>query len=201
MNPDSPLRQLNYQEVSDAVDRTDISTLLDKQPPANTPAPVQQDAVTRPVVVNTQLPDAHDPLYLARVLDIQRQQEMAATGRHIPDWARPTPPPQQPTAVPTWVWKYSAIAISSGIFTGLAGWGVGQTAAWAPYLEDLAYAVASVIVAGTAALTVAGAIVSKILSGIRARLERPHITVTHNVTTRGFLARGNSSSYFDNRRR
>lgn len=83
-----------------------------------------------------------DELYMARVWALIRREEAARNG----GWptsettqAAPTVPlpSTQGPGVPGWVWKYSALALSSGGFVALAGYGVGAAAPGLAHIDDI----------------------------------------------------------------
>ncbi|WJY37906.1 hypothetical protein QT196_11745 [Streptomyces sp. P9-2B-2] len=190
-----PLTPLSYTEISEALDHTDICRLLDDDTTrlltaSNTPA------VPRPrPTPETESPrPAAEPVDLAAIWQHIREEEhrpdhTAPTSPQPPAWTRSAPPAAP--AVPAWVWRYSALALSTGGAVGLAGWGIGQTAAWGPYLEPALYTLAVIAVGGAACAMAAASLLGKVISAIRARLERPHIT--QHITATGFLGRANGT--------
>ncbi|MEV5198070.1 hypothetical protein [Streptomyces sp. NPDC053720] len=114
-----------------------------------------------------------DELYMARVWSLIRREEETLTGTAptgTPASApaaftgRTAPAPQTPraaTGVPGWVWQYSALALSSGGFIALAGYGIGAAAPGLDAIDDilaaLGQAVMSIaVLAALAALLLAG---------------------------------------------
>ncbi|MFJ7196118.1 MULTISPECIES: hypothetical protein [unclassified Streptomyces] len=115
-----------------------------------------------------------DELYMARVWSLIRREEETRTGQATPTstpasvpaafTGRTAPAPQQAPAragVPGWVWQYSALALSSGGFIALAGYGIGAAAPGLAAIDDilaaLGQAVMSVaVLAVLAALLLAG---------------------------------------------
>ncbi|GAA5615265.1 hypothetical protein CP981_17560 [Streptomyces platensis] len=193
-----PLTPLSYTEISQALDHTDICRLLDADTTrlltaSNTPAvPRPRPA---PELADTQTASARpaaDPADLAAIWQHIREEEHRRAAQFSPPppaWARPAPPAAP--AVPAWVWRYSALALSTGGAVGLAGWGIGQTAAWGPYLEPALYTLAVIAAGGAACAMAAASLLGKVISAIRARLERPHIT--QHITATGFLGRANGT--------
>ncbi|WP_332010734.1 hypothetical protein [Streptomyces uncialis] len=110
---------------------------------------------------NTALLLADDD-YLARVHDLARREEaLAHLGAHrervltpipVPAPARLLPAPAAPQRVPAFVWKYSALALSTGGGVALAGIGVGAAAPGLAALEGVLAA------AGQAVMSVAALI-------------------------------------------
>ncbi|MGA5130826.1 hypothetical protein ACPCTO_13555 [Streptomyces olivoreticuli] len=186
-----PLTPMTYTEISELLDHTDICRLLGDDTTrlldaSNSPTP-KASTLPRPL---------DDPAHMAAVWQRIREQEHHYASREMtpqpPEWARPTAPPAPPVpAVPAWVWRYSALALSTGGAIGLAGWGIGQTAAWGPYLRDALYTLAVIAIGGAACAAAAASILGKLLQTIRARLERPHIT--QNITATGVFGRANGT--------
>ncbi|MEW1690868.1 hypothetical protein ACIQOF_03500 [Streptomyces sp. NPDC091265] len=113
-----------------------------------------------------------DELYMARVWSLIRREEEARTGISTPATTpapapatftnHTAPAPQAPAAgVPGWVWQYGALALSSGGFIALAGYGIGAAAPGLAAIDDilaaLGQAVMSIaVLAVLAALLLAG---------------------------------------------
>ncbi|MBD2831967.1 MULTISPECIES: hypothetical protein [Streptomyces] len=109
-----------------------------------------------------------DELYMARVWSLIRREEEARTGISTPApvpatfTAHPAPAPQARSAgVPGWVWQYGALALSSGGFIALAGYGIGAAAPGLAAIDEilaaLGQAVMSIaVLAVLAALLLAG---------------------------------------------
>ncbi|GAA5615411.1 hypothetical protein CP981_11230 [Streptomyces platensis] len=195
-----PLTPLSYTEISQALDHTDICRLLDADTTrlltaSNTPAvPRPRPAAELPDTQTASPRPAGDPADLAAIWQHIREEEHRGgnTGQSSPQppaWARPAPPAAP--AVPAWVWRYSALALSTGGAVGLAGWGIGQTAAWGPYLETALYTLAVIAVGGAACAMAAASLLGKVIGAIRARLERPHIT--QHITANGWFGRANGT--------
>ncbi|WP_037835020.1 hypothetical protein [Streptomyces albus] len=183
------LTPYSYTEISDLLDHTDICRLLDDDTTtrllgaSNQPTPAAPPTETDPAVPAR---PANDAAYMAALWQhIRDREQKKSTAAQAPVWARPTPPAAP--AVPAWVWRYSALALSTGGAIGLAGWGIGQTAAWGPYLEEALYALAAVVIGGAACAMAAASVLRKLIGTFRARLERPQIT--QNITAHGFMSR------------
>ncbi|MGW1099151.1 hypothetical protein ACWD5W_25505 [Streptomyces sp. NPDC002455] len=140
---------------------------------AISPAPV----VPQPVAARTPIDPTEarellaDELYMARVWSLIRREEEArgisapaANPAPVPAafTAHPAPAPQAPSAgAPGWVWQYGALALSSGGFIALAGYGIGAAAPGLAAIDDvlaaLGQAVMSIaVLAVLAALLLAG---------------------------------------------
>ncbi|MFE1892275.1 hypothetical protein [Streptomyces microflavus] len=89
-----------------------------------------------------------DELYMARVWSLIRREEETHTGQTTPAHQVAPPVPaaftgpgrqQGPggTGVPGWVWQYSALALSSGGFVALAGYGIGAAAPGLAHIDDI----------------------------------------------------------------
>ncbi|QKW44281.1 hypothetical protein [Streptomyces microflavus] len=89
-----------------------------------------------------------DELYMARVWSLIRREEETHTGQTTPAHQVAPPVPaaftgpgrqQAPggTGVPGWVWQYSALALSTGGFVALAGYGVGAAAPGLAHIDDI----------------------------------------------------------------
>ncbi len=82
-----------------------------------------------------------DELYMARVWALIRKEEAARNGGQptvVTTQAAPVPLPSTPgPGVPAWVWRYSALALSSGGFVALAGYGVGAAAPGLAHIDDI----------------------------------------------------------------
>ncbi|MFD8732518.1 hypothetical protein [Streptomyces sp. NPDC059611] len=102
-----------------------------------------------------------DELYMARVWSLIRREEETRTGQTTPTHHQATPPvpatltspahQQAPaaTGVPGWVWQYSALALSTGGFVALAGYGIGAAAPGLAHIDDILAAL------GQAVMTIA----------------------------------------------
>ncbi|MEV6747409.1 hypothetical protein AB0N21_23885 [Streptomyces sp. NPDC051080] len=116
-----------------------------------------------------------DELYMARVWSLIRREEethAARTGNPAPVPAafagRTAPAPQQTpaaTGVPGWVWQYSALALSSGGFIALAGYGIGAAAPGLAAIDDILAALGQAVMS-VAVLAVLAAL---FLTGRRTR--------------------------------
>ncbi|MEU5900257.1 hypothetical protein [Streptomyces venezuelae] len=121
--------------------------------------------------------------YMARVEDlVRREQALANLREHytraaltpVPDHARltaapgptflPAKPAAQRRVVPAFVWKYSAIALSTGGATALAGIGVGAAAPGLAEIPDI-LAAAGQLVMGTAFLAALIILIGLFLTG------------------------------------
>ncbi|REK87585.1 hypothetical protein DY245_26300 [Streptomyces inhibens] len=193
-----PLTPLSYREISELLDHTGICRLLDADTAqllaaSNNPTPPAPPAVPTEAAHTLPQRAVDNPAATAAVWKHIRDEEQrlagsAQTPPQVPDWARPAP---VAPAVPAWVWRYSALALSTGAAIGLAGWGIGQTAAWAPYLESLLYTLAVIAVGGAACVMAAASFLGKLIGAVRARLERPHIT--QHITATGWFGRANGT--------
>ncbi|MFJ1740216.1 hypothetical protein ACIOG4_16260 [Streptomyces microflavus] len=110
-------------------------------------------APTTPVITDRAPIDAaearellSDELYMARVWSLIRREEETRTGQTAPAITRPavpaalTNPAEQKapaTGVPGWVWQYSALALSTGGFVALAGYGIGAAAPGLAHIDDI----------------------------------------------------------------
>ncbi|MFI0908200.1 hypothetical protein ACH4TE_32505 [Streptomyces sioyaensis] len=195
-----PLTPLSYTEISQALDHTDICRLLDDDTTrlltaSNTPAIPRHRPATQLTDTQTASPRlAAEPADLVAIWQHLREQQhrldtTAPPSPQPPAWAPSAPPAA--TAVPAWVWRYSALALSTGGAVGLAGWGIGQTAAWGPYLETALYTLAVIAVGGAACAMAAASLLGKVIGAIRARIERPHIT--QHITATGLFGRANGT--------
>ncbi|MFI8868526.1 hypothetical protein ACIGNW_16605 [Streptomyces sp. NPDC053707] len=141
---------------------------------AISPAPV----VPQPVAARTPIDPTEarellsDELYMARVWSLIRREEEARTGISTPAanpapvpatfTAHPAAAPHAPSAgAPGRVWQYGALALSSGGFIALAGYGIGAAAPGLAAIDDilnaLGQAVMSIaVLAVLAALLLAG---------------------------------------------
>ncbi|WP_371801106.1 hypothetical protein OHA38_30110 [Streptomyces sp. NBC_01732] len=130
-----------------------------------------------------------DELYMARVWSLIRREEETRTAQ-TPTTSTPASVPaaftgrtapalqQSPTAsgVPGWVWKYSALALSSGGFIALAGYGIGAAAPGLAAIDDILAAL------GQAVMSIAGLAVlaALLLAGRRTRRDTgPAGTTVH----------------------
>ncbi|MEU1122009.1 hypothetical protein ABZ371_00075 [Streptomyces sp. NPDC005899] len=152
-----------------------------------TPAPV-------PPVLPDRLPldpaDARDllsdELYMARVWSLIRREEETRTGHPVPPTDAPAPvpaafvrPPSPPAApvpmpgVPGWVWQYSALALSSGGFIALAGYGIGAAAPGLAVIDDILAALGQAVMS----IAVLAVLAAVLLAGRRTRNTIPGTTV------------------------
>ncbi|MEF9912127.1 hypothetical protein RJT17_18310 [Streptomyces sp. P5-A9] len=113
-----------------------------------TPAAPQPVAARAPIDPSQARELLADELYMARVWSLIRREEEARTGISTPAanpapvpaafTAHPVPAPQAPQAgVPGWVWQYGALALSSGGFIALAGYGIGAAAPGLAAIDDI----------------------------------------------------------------
>ncbi|MFC9623413.1 hypothetical protein ACFTXM_26605 [Streptomyces sp. NPDC056930] len=115
-----------------------------------------------------------DELYMARVWSLIRREEETRTGHTAPP-AVPAPatftghtapaPQQTParTGVPGWVWQYSALALSSGGFIALAGYGIGAAAPGLAAIDDILAALGQAVMS----IAVLAVLASLLLAGRR----------------------------------
>ncbi|MFJ4458565.1 hypothetical protein [Streptomyces sp. NPDC088928] len=117
-----------------------------------------------------------DELYMARVWSLIRREEETRTGHAAPPadpapatfTGRTAPAPQQSparTGVPGWVWQYSALALSSGGFIALAGYGIGAAAPGLAAIDDILAALGQAVMS----IAVLAVLAAFLLSGRRAR--------------------------------
>ncbi|MFJ1832155.1 hypothetical protein ACIOG9_47795, partial [Streptomyces sp. NPDC088178] len=81
---------------------------------------------------------------------------------------RTAPAPQQSparTGVPGWVWQYSALALSSGGFIALAGYGIGAAAPGLAAIDDILAALGQAVMS----IAVLAVLAALLLSGRRTR--------------------------------
>ncbi|MFJ8676731.1 hypothetical protein [Streptomyces sp. NPDC093589] len=118
-----------------------------------------------PALYQQMTPEARqllDERYMARVYDlvereerILRMQGVLAPAPRYPELLAPVRPELKPApAVPAFVWKYSALALSTGGAIALAGVGVGAAAPTLAVLDDVLSA-AGQIVMGLTVIVVA----------------------------------------------
>ncbi|OEJ21148.1 hypothetical protein AR457_41310 [Streptomyces agglomeratus] len=90
---------------------------------------------------------------MARVWALIRKEEAARTGGRPTAFTQAAPVDSLPgtpgPGVPAWVWKYSVLALSSGGFVALAGFGVGAAAPGLAHIDDILSAL------GQAVMTIA----------------------------------------------
>ncbi|MFI0873048.1 hypothetical protein ACH4TM_01335 [Streptomyces parvus] len=120
-----------------------------------------------------------DELYMARVWSLIRREEETRTGQTTPAHHQVTPPvpaalaspahQQAPaaTGVPGWVWQYSALALSTGGFVALAGYGIGAAAPGLAHIDDILAAL------GQAVMSIA---VLAVLAALFLTSRRTHTT-------------------------
>lgn len=140
--------------------------------PAAEPPPATGHAPIDPAEVRELL---SDELYMARVWSLIRREEETHTHLPAPATTRPAVPAaltgparrQVPagTGVPGWVWQYSALALSTGGFAALAGYGIGAAAPGLAHIDDILAALGQAVMS-IAVLAVLSAL---LLTGRRAR--------------------------------
>ncbi|MFI1906593.1 hypothetical protein ACH444_11970 [Streptomyces microflavus] len=150
--------------------------------PATQPPPATCHAPIDPAEARELL---SDELYMARVWSLIRREEETHTGQTPPahDEAGPPVPaaltghprPQAPThtGVPGWVWQYSALALSTGGFVALAGYGIGAAAPGLAHIDDILAALGQAVMS-VAVLAVLAAL---FLTSRRTRTGRTGTTV------------------------
>ncbi|MCX5340512.1 hypothetical protein [Streptomyces atratus] len=123
-----------------------------------------------------------DELYMARVWSLIRREEeetrtgqMALTGTLAPAAASvsstftghtaPAPQPPARAGVPGWVWQYSALALSSGGFIALAGYGIGAAAPGLAAIDDILAALGQAVMS----IAVLAVLAALLLTGRRTR--------------------------------
>lgn len=118
-----------------------------------------------------------DELYMARVWSLIRRGEETRTGQTPPAHAQATPAVpaaltnparrQAPagTGVPGWVWQYSALAVSTGGFVALAGYGIGAAAPGLAHLDDILAALGQAVMS----IAVLAVLAALFLTGRRTR--------------------------------
>ncbi|MFD3422667.1 hypothetical protein [Streptomyces decoyicus] len=100
--------------------------------------------------------------YMARVHDLVERDERIlqmraalASAPRYPELLAPARPEPKPTsAVPAFVWKYSAVALSTGGGIALAGVGVGAAAPALAFLDDVLSVVGQMVMGVTAFVVV-----------------------------------------------
>ncbi|WP_051843398.1 hypothetical protein [Streptomyces sp. NRRL S-623] len=129
-----------------------------------------------------------DELYMARVWSLIRREEETHTGQTPPAHdpvasavpaALTNPARQQPSAatgVPGWVWQYSALALSSGGFVALAGYGIGAAAPGLALLDDILAALGQAVMS----IAVLAVLAALFLTSRRAR-PTGHTGTTVNI--------------------
>ncbi|MFI2214960.1 hypothetical protein [Streptomyces sp. NPDC020141] len=120
----------------------------------------------QPPAHNTALLLAPDD-YLARVHDLVRREEALAhlaahRERVLTPMPVPTllPTPAAPQRVPAFVWKYSALALSTGGGIALAGVGVGAAAPGLAALEGLLAAAGKVVMSAAVLIVLLGLVLT-----------------------------------------
>ncbi|MFB7083299.1 hypothetical protein [Streptomyces sp. NPDC056308] len=122
-----------------------------------------------------------DELYMARVWSLIRREEETRTGHTVSTSTpvpasvsvsstfagRTVPAPQPPakTGVPGWVWQYSALALSSGGFIALAGYGIGAAAPGLAAIDDILAALGQAVMS----IAVLAVLAALLLAGRRTR--------------------------------
>ncbi|MEU1219318.1 hypothetical protein [Streptomyces microflavus] len=118
-----------------------------------------------------------DELYMARVWSLIRREEETRTGQTPPahDQVASAVPAaltnparrQAPagTGVPGWVWQYSALALSSGGFVALAGYGIGAAAPGLAHIDDILAALGQAVMS----IAVLAVLAALFLTSRRAR--------------------------------
>ncbi|MFE9255947.1 hypothetical protein [Streptomyces sp. NPDC006879] len=118
-----------------------------------------------------------DELYMARVWSLIRREEETRTGQTTPAHDQVTPPvpaaltnpnrQQAPaaTGVPGWVWQYSALALSTGGFVALAGYGIGAAAPGLAHIDDILAALGQAVMS----IAVLAVLAALFLTSRRAR--------------------------------
>ncbi|MFJ8374073.1 hypothetical protein ACIQ9I_21145 [Streptomyces sp. NPDC094461] len=155
-----------------------------------TDAPRQQPPVTgrTPIDLAEARELLSDELYMARVWSLIRREEETRTGHTVSTstpvpaaasstfTGRTAPAPQPPAraGVPGWVWQYSALALSSGGFIALAGYGIGAAAPGLAAIDDILAALGQAVMS----IAVLAVLAALLLSGRRAR----HTTGTTGTT-------------------
>ncbi|MFJ8558703.1 hypothetical protein ACIRD0_14925 [Streptomyces microflavus] len=126
-----------------------------------------------------------DELYMARVWSLIRREEETRTGQTPPAHdqvasavpaALTNPARQQPpagTGVPGWVWQYSALALSSGGFVALAGYGIGAAAPGLAHIDDILAALGQAVMS----IAVLAVLAALFLTSRRTRTGRSGTTV------------------------
>ncbi|MFW3460455.1 hypothetical protein ACN24K_06425 [Streptomyces microflavus] len=118
-----------------------------------------------------------DELYMARVWSLIRREEETRTGQTRPAHDQATLPVpaaftnparrQAPagTGVPGWVWQYSALALSTGGFAALAGYGIGAAAPGLAHIDDILAALGQAVMS----IAVLAVLAALFLTSRRAR--------------------------------
>ncbi|MFD8600947.1 hypothetical protein ACFV1S_02525 [Streptomyces globisporus] len=139
-------------------------------------------APTTPVITDRAPIDAaearellSDELYMARVWSLIRREEETHTHLITPATTRPAVPaaltgparPQAPaaTGMPGWVWQYSALALSTGGFVALAGYGIGAAAPGLAHIDDILSALGQAVMS----IAVLAVLAALFLTSRRAR--------------------------------
>ncbi|MER6637071.1 hypothetical protein ACIPM5_23020 [Streptomyces microflavus] len=143
-------------------------TLATEPPPASGHAPIDP-AEARKLL--------SDELYMARVWSLIRREEETHTGQTTPahDQVASAVPAaltnparrQAPagTGVPGWVWQYSALALSTGGFVALAGYGIGAAAPGLAHIDDILAALGQAVMS----IAVLAVLAALFLTSRRAR--------------------------------
>ncbi|MFI5768563.1 hypothetical protein ACIA74_08410 [Streptomyces sp. NPDC051658] len=163
---------------------TDWTTLADaprQQPPGTGRTPIDP-AEARELL--------SDELYMARVWSLIRREEETRTGQMAPTstpasvpaafTGRTAPAPQQTPAragVPGWVWQYSALALSSGGFIALAGYGIGAAAPGLAAIDDILAALGQAVMS----IAVLAVLAALLLAGRRTRRGSGPVGTTVNI--------------------
>lgn len=116
-----------------------------------------------------------DELYMARVWSLIHREEETHTHLTTPATTRPAVPaaltgparPQAPatTGMPGWVWQYSALALSTGGFVALAGYGIGAAAPGLAHIDDILAALGQAVMS----IAVLAVLAALFLTSRRAR--------------------------------
>ncbi|MFE2115566.1 hypothetical protein ACFXAY_19405 [Streptomyces microflavus] len=126
-----------------------------------------------------------DELYMARVWSLIRREEETHTGQTTPahDQVASAVPaafagparPQAPaaTGVPGWAWQYSALALSTGGFAALAGYGIGAAAPGLAHIDDILAALGQAVMS----IAVLAVLAALFLTSRRTRTGRTGTTV------------------------
>ncbi|MFD8470637.1 hypothetical protein ACFV2E_01045 [Streptomyces globisporus] len=126
-----------------------------------------------------------DELYMARVWSLIRREQETHTGQTPPAHdqvasavpaALTNPARQQPPAaagVPGWVWQYSALALSTGGFVALAGYGIGAAAPGLAHIDDILAALGQAVMS----IAVLAVLAALFLTSRRTRTGRTGTTV------------------------
>ncbi|MET8498750.1 hypothetical protein [Streptomyces microflavus] len=150
--------------------------------PATEPPPATGHAPIDPAEARELL---SDELYMARVWSLIRREEETHTGQTTPahDQATPSVPAaftnparqQAPahTGVPGWVWQYSALALSTGGFVALAGYGIGAAAPGLAHIDDILAALGQAVMS----IAVLAVLAALFVTSRRTRTGRTGTTV------------------------